>query len=640
MKETRKGQSPTVLRAVIIGIFLIVVNCYWVGMGRTTDQSYTTNISLYFNVIFILLILSILNFPLRKFLPKFALTQGELLVVYIMLSIASSMAGLDILQHLVGIMTTPFIFATPENEWQNLFWRFIPEWLVIREESIVDNLYVGESSLYTLEHIRAWWFPVLIWSGFVFALLFIMLCINVIVRKQWVEREKLSYPIIQLPLEMTNETSGFFTNRLMWIGFGVALFINMVNGLHHLFPSVPSLGGELYVKTGRGLDLGRFLTEKPWNAIGSMPVMVIPSIVGLAFFIPLDLSFSFWFFFLFWKAELVVASLLGLRELPQFPYSNEQAFGGLIGLCVIALWVSRSHLKQVFRELLRGPTADESNEPMRYRSALLGIAIGMAFITALCLKTGMSIWVIFSFFGLYFAISLAITRIRAELGTPVHDFHPGAVEMLAAVVGTRNLGPRDLTMLSFFRFFNRAYRPHPMPHQLEGFKIAEKTGIKNSGLLMAMIVATAFGAVASFWGYLHAQYNVAGLNAKWRGLHAFQRLRTWLYYPTEPDSAIILAVVVGFLFVIFLMAMRMRFIFWPFHPAGYAVTLGFAVRSFWFSIFLSWLAKTVILKLGGLKMHRSAIPLFLGLILGEFVAGSFWSILGSALNKPMYHFIW
>ena len=159
MKQTRKQTFPSLLRALTIGVVLIVANCYWIGMGRATDQSYTTNISLYYNVVFSLFLLTLFNVPLKKFLPASALSQGELLVVYVMLSIASSLAGLDIIQSLVGIMSTPFAFATPENEWGNLFWRFIPRWLAVEENSVLDNLYNGESTLYTARHVRAWVFP-------------------------------------------------------------------------------------------------------------------------------------------------------------------------------------------------------------------------------------------------------------------------------------------------------------------------------------------------------------------------------------------------------------------------------------------------------------------------------------------------
>ncbi|MFC1715692.1 DUF6785 family protein [Candidatus Poribacteria bacterium] len=642
MEQKLRESPPTILRALVIGLILVIINCYWIGMGRATQQSYPTDISLFFNAVFSVFVLTILNLLLKRFLPRYSLSQGDLLIVYIMVSVASSLAGLDMIQSLVGIMGYAFMFATPENEWQSVFWRYIPRWLDVDKENVLIDLHREESTLYTSQHVRAWLSPILAWSAFLFALLFVMLCINVIVRKQWVEREKLSYPIIQLPLEMTREKSGFFSNRLMWVAFATAFGINIVNGLHYLFPVVPSIGGELYGKVGTGLDLSRFFTEKPWNAIGPTPIMVLPSIIGLAFFIPLDLAFSCWFFYLFWKVQLIMASAIGLRNLPKFPYIYEQAFGGLIGLCAVAAWMSRSHLEGVFRKVFANKSrVDDRNEPMRYRSAILGIMGGMTFITLFCLRAGMSIWATFLFFGVYFTISTAITRMRAELGSPVHDFHDsGLVEMMIEAIGTRRFGSNNLTMFSFFFFFNRTYRPHPMPHQLEGFKIAERARISNSGILLAMTLAIAVGALASFWAYLHASYKFVGIDTDWMGWHAFSRLKNWLSYPTQPNYGAITAMGVGFVSTLFLMAMRMRFIFWPFHPAGYAVTVGWSMGCFWFSIFVSWVAKSAILRLGGLKIHRKSIPFFLGLILGEFSAGSFWSILGVVLGKPMYVFLY
>ena len=58
---------------------------------------------------------------------------------------------------------------------------------------------------------------------------------------------------------------------------------------------------------------------------------------------------------------------------------------------------------------------------------------------------GMSIWVILVFFGIYYAISTAVTRMRAELGSPVHDLHfIGPDEMMPRIFGTRLLGPHNL----------------------------------------------------------------------------------------------------------------------------------------------------------------------------------------------------
>lgn len=39
--------------------------------------------------------------------------------------------------------------------------------------------------------------------------------------------------------------------------------------------------------------------------------------------------------------------------------------------------------------------------------------------------------------------------------------------------------------------------------------------------------------------------------------------------------------------------------------------------------------KTIILKFGGVKVYKAAIPLFLGLIMGGFVAAGFWILIDS-----------
>ena len=65
-----------------------------------------------------------------------------------------------------------------------------------------------------------------------------------------------------------------------------------------------------------------------------------------------------------------------------------------------------------------------------------------------------------------------------------------------------------------------------------------------------------------------------------------------------------------------------------FHPATYI----------WFPVFISWLLKSVILKYGGIRTHRNTIPFFLGLILGDFIIGAMWGLLGLATGMPTYRF--
>lgn len=117
-------------------------------------------------------------------------------------------------------------------------------------------------------------------------------------------------------------------------GGGLAAGMDLVNGLHHLYPGVPGLGGALQ-------DISRFFPSRPFSAIGWTPVALYPFAVGLSFFIPRDLSFSIWFFFLLGKLTRIMGDLGGWTGDPQFPYPTEQAAGAWLGLALGALGVGR-----------------------------------------------------------------------------------------------------------------------------------------------------------------------------------------------------------------------------------------------------------------------------------------------------------
>ena len=196
----------------------------------------------------------------------------------------------------------------------------------------------------------------------------------------------------------------------------------------------------------------------------------------------------------------VVGATLGLRSLPKFPYMNEQASGGYVALCVIAIWASRKHLWQVFHSAFsHNKESNQTDEPISYRTSVFGFTLTMAFIVFFCLKGGGSLSISIVFFMFYFAISLAITRMRAELGTPVHDLHySGPDEILTRSLGTRYIGRGNLIMFSMFWFINRAYRSHQMPHQLEGLKIADRFKMNTNRLIFAFMLASLLGTLSGF----------------------------------------------------------------------------------------------------------------------------------------------
>ena len=631
-----KASNVSYGKAIAFGLVLIPVNAYWIALVSTIHNSLNVAYaSLFIGPVFSLFVLVLLNLLLKWILPRFALKGAELMIIYVMLVMLCTVSGHNPMDFLLGTLVHPFWFATPENEYASLFHRHIPEWFTVRSEGVLRGFFEGDSTLYTERHIKAWLVPILVWSSITFVIFFVLMCINSILRLQWIEKEKLTYPIVQLPVAMIRP--GFFSIKLLWVGFGIAALIEIINGLNFLYPTVPRIPLEMP-------NFGsQIFTTKPWNAIGSLPLYFHPWGIGLTYFVPLDMSFSMWFFFLFTQLQLVIGSIGGWRSLPGFPYYDHQCLGAWVTLGILILWIGKKHLKDVFSKIFsKRSSVDDSKEALGYRTAVIAIIIGMTFLILLFRQAGMSTRIVLTFFAIYSVMAVGITHARAAVGPPYHEMylvHPQL--MLVSVLGTRRVGTVNLTVMSFLLPYVRDHVAHPMPSQLEGFKIAERTGIGNKKMLYAMIAGLFFAIFASFWAYLHLMYKYGAVRSSGYVIGAGEQTFTeillpWLQFPRDVDSVGLSFTAFASVFTVFLTLVRRRFIWWPFHPAGYAIGMSSGTVWIWSTIFAGWAVKVIIVKFGGLKAYRKAVPLFLGLILGDFVVGSVWSIIGAVLNTPVY----
>ena len=628
--------TTSLLLPLAIGVVLIPLNAYWIalvsGIHHSLNPAYA---SLFITPIVNLFFLVLLNTLLKQIRPQLALSRAQLLIIYQMLVMLCLVSGHNPMDFILGILAHPFWFATFENEYAALFHRYIPSWFTIQDKSALTGFFEGNSSLYTAKHLSAWIGPTLLWSFVTFVLFFILMCFNSIQRLQWSERERLSYPIAQLPIEMT--TARFFSRRLLWLGFGICATLELLNGLHFLYPSVP--GVPLKIP-----DFGaKIFTSKPWSAIGWLPLFFYPWVIGLTFFVPLELSFSVWFFFLFTKFQLILGSIGGWKSLPGFPYYNQQGIGAWLTLGILVLWASRKHLKMVLTTALKPATP--TNEPFQYRTALLGILVGTAILVFIFQQAGMSVGILLAFLCLYFLMSIAITYARAAVGVPYHEViytHPQL--MLVSVLGVRRIGAANLTLFSFLYPYVRDNVSHPMPSQLEGFKIAERASLSQKKMAIAMIVALLVATPISFWAYLHLMYQHGAVQSDGYvigiGIETFERLLLpWLQQPHAPDSTGLSFTAFASLFTLGLMFLRRQFIWFPFHPAGYALGLSAGMVWVWSAVCVGWFIKAVLLKFGGLRTYRKAGPFFVGLVLGDFLIGTFWSLVGAVFEIPVYR-VW
>ncbi|MFC1714641.1 DUF6785 family protein [Candidatus Poribacteria bacterium] len=620
------------VKSILVGLALVAINAYWVGIASELWYSVFNTISPFANAIFSIIPFILLNSLLYRLFHKNLFSHVELLVIYIMVTMVTTISGHTFMAILMGTMAHPFWFATPENEWQQLFWKHIPSWFTPGDKNILRGYFEGESSFFIRDNINAWLIPILIWSALIFAMLFAMLCINIIFRKQWMDRERLSFPLVELPMAMTQESRQFFRSKLMWTGFAIAGGIRVINGLSSLYPTIPSIA--------TGYEIGKHFTEKPWNAIGYTLISFRLSIIGLTYFMPLDLAFSCWFFFWLGKFERVFASIMGWQNL----HLNERAAGAWVGIGIIALWVSRKYLLQVVKQAVTGKSdLDESREPMRYRTAVVLLVLCLILLFLFCYQAGMSPWVIVVFYLLFFLMGISLTRVRAELGPPYHEIiFVNPRQIMTEAFGSRRLGGGNLMVITFLYAFNRCNRSHPMPNELESLKIGERSGMIGPRLVTAMALAIGVGALVTFMSYLQIMYKYGAL-AKCRGWvghfgwESYNSLQSWLQYPSLTDRTSVGFMFGGFGFVAFLMTMRRLFFWWPLHPSGYVLAGASwgGMIYFWFPVFITWLTKSILLRFGGLGTHRKAAPLFLGLVLGDYVLWTIWSIISISLNTPI-----
>jgi hypothetical protein len=199
-----------------------------------------------------------------------------------------------------------------------------------------------------------------------------------------------------------------------------------------------------------------------------------------------------------------------------------------------------------------------------------------------------------------------------------------------------------LAHMGMLSWFNTDYRAAPMPHELEGLVGQTRTG-GNARLLIPMLIGVSlFAMIAALLWDLHL-YSTNGASAaatyawvSYKGSEPWAALASWLHYPKPPNRAGMIGATPGVVVMLLLSALRSRFGGFPLVPAAYALNTSFANDFFWCDMLVAWLAKVLILRFGGMRLYRTALPFFLGLILGDFVTGSAWSLIGAIFHLNLY----
>jgi hypothetical protein len=568
---------------------------------------------------------------LRRKAPRLCPDGRQALLIYALLTVGVWLAGIfavrPFLPHLVALQ-----YGSQSNPALAPYVEHLPAWYAPRDAEAIRSYWEGSR-----DGAVPWgaWLPVLLrWLPFFLALFGASLCLMLLLRRQWLHAERLSFPLLTLPLALTTEGGArysddrrsLFCHPVMWLGFGVAAAFNLLNIGHALLPTIPA--------PGYAYSLGSLGFARPWVPFNSIALFYLLEVIGFGYFVPLDISFSAWFFYLAQKLVAVAGTAAGYDQ-PGFPFFQEQSAGAYPAVGILLLWGARRHLAALWREAWQ--RAGEA------RLAWVGLAVCSATLVGWAWAAGLALEVAAAYFLVIGCFVLVYARMRAETGLPLEWLFPYGLpkEMLLnalSVPGVTGLGgARGMVIFSSLAWLSRHHLGQQMAaYQVDALKLADQARIPRKTLGTALVAIFVVGLALSFWSHLTAFHDV-GSNAavsgagEYRGMVAqqeYQQMASRLAAPPPRDWSRLGANGAGFASALGIAWLRARIPGFPLHPLGFIVATAHGdVTTAFFPLFVAWLLKFTVLKVGGLKLYRRSLPFFLGLIIGHFtIGGILWTV--------------
>lgn len=630
-----KKQTPFNLKTIITGVFfatlLVVMDNYSYHVVRGSclaiDHMSAGAIFLFFLAVFLL------NPLLRRLSGgRFLFSPPELLVVYIMLMVAASVSTMGLGSQLLPILATPSYYATPENRWAELILPHIRPWIAPTDLAVTRPFFEGLSRGETIPW-GAWALPLAAWGAFLMVLYYVTICAVSILRKEWVEKERLPFPLVQLPLAMVQESGDggkiprLFRSRLFWLGFAIPFALSALTALSRYVP---------------GFDAPRLNQWFPiFRQTTRIYVRLSFPVLGFAYLINKDIAFSLWFFnllYLVLKGWFNITGIASPENVGIYgggnPIFGALGTGAFIAYFAFSLYLARAHLKEVFLKATgRGEAVDDSGEIMPYRRAFWGLVVGFVFLLGWLIAAGMPPWVALVFLCLAFVFWLMLTRIIAESGVPTLISSSISSTQVVSSFGSQAVGDPGMVNFGLSYIYHSDIRTFPASSTMHAQKIAEATPAPSlRPLTWLMLGAILIGFLVSSFMLLHLGYTRGGLNLSgWffiRGPQApFTYVADYLRNPSGPNLLSWFNRTLGGGLMFFLLIMRNRFLWWPLHPIGMTIGMVTWMDELWFTIFLAWLIKSALLRYGGPRFYEDGKPLFFGFVLGQYSAAGTWFII-------------
>ena len=535
-----------------------------------------------------------------------------------------------------------------------------------------------------------WLAPLLRWGSLFLVIFLLIMCLAEWLRRKWIDRENLAFPLVDVAdhiirpdaeLEKTNDPALATRRRIpmdpLFLGglLLAALIVSLDAMRHYGFTGGFALS----------LDVSSLLfTEGELKRFDRLFLVLSPIIIGLAFLISLELSFSIWVLFALWTIALWLlegAVEGGIRDDlytgwaggRDFPFTMEQTLGAAACFALILVYKmfrSRSTTTATSTATAaQGQLADDDLGSFIPKGAALAGAvllplIALALLWSYGLSGGGGLFLLAIISPLLFALVIATARARAETGLPTHHASYQFVK-LPMILGLTGLtGATVFGIYALLAFLPLTLLFATLPQHLENIELARRHRLAYawvaSGAVLAFLVAVGGGMLwfLSF-SYLYGDFFFAGNEAVTPGPHSFTiaRYPLWITHFLGEASlgefreihwVRVYALLGGFGFFAALVALRSRFLRFPLHPLGYLIVLlsisypwvdlyprgqiadapnaSKEASWLWASVFLAWLVKWLTIKFGGMNVYRRMKPAFIGFVVGAVFTIFLWDM--------------
>jgi hypothetical protein len=658
------------LRATILGLAGAAFICGFCFFNDwVLRQTYLVGNNMPASIYGALILAVVLVNPLLR---RWRLTGPELALVLALTLAGAAVPGGGLVRTLIPSLVMPHHIAKTQPSWQDAdIVREIPPQMLVDPGADEDRVVSGYVQGFSAggQHIsprvvpwQAWARPLAYWLPFVVTLWGALIGLSLLLHRQWSQHEHLPYPVARFTAALLPGDDGgcppVLRQRAFWGACGLVFAMHLNNFAAAWFP-------ETLIRVPTDFDfmaLGKlFPVFARSGGLGLFRPHLYLVIVGLAYFVPADVAFSFGVAPFLWYA--LVGALVGYGinlmapiEGTSYLSLNPQSFalfGANLGVIAMVAYSGRRYYLSALRRAVGLHVRDDL--PAEAVWGCRGFLVLTVLLVVQLWLAGIEPWLAALYVLIMMVGFTVLSRVIAETGQIYLKCYFWPCVVLWGLLGARAIGARQLLILMLLTtvlFIDP--REALMPFMANALEVLEGRRVRLGGAALLCVAALLLGLAVAIPVTLYIKYDLGSATGdSWstitvprgpfdsavlirqklssqgvdpaappaRGLEWFREL--------SPNPTCMTMTAVGFVLVLVCTMARLRCPWWPLHPLLFVAWAATPLRLMGPSYLVGWVVKSLITKYGGSGLYNRLKPAMIGLIAGELLGALFPTLFGA-----------